>query len=169
MAKSPEGRSTPARDSGDQAAVQPEHRDEYSEVLASLGDLVLEMQAACPYTQDRKLSGLPSDVRVGPDAGDLFAPQLSTTVSGIQTKAQGMPATRETLVPYGLPPDVHVLLGEAVESPLDIPGVLADDLDFACHNMIALGAGFASWQRNQWRKLCAFAARAGFTAHLADG
>ena len=139
--------------SGDAQAIPEEYAAEYAHITRELEGVFLEMQAACPYLRDREQRGLPCHAPVGPDEADLFAARSAAVVTGVQTKAMGAAATKDNLVPFGLPPELHLALGEAVESPLDTPGHLADDLDFACRTMVSQGENFPQWQRQQWRKL----------------
>ena len=110
-----------------------------------------ELRKACPYLCDRQLRGLCYDGVLGPDWADMHAYQAARMASGIQHKQDGFAASRRRLLPYGLPPELHALLSEALYSPLASLSPIADDLDYAIRTVVSEGAGIRSWRQRQWR------------------
>ena len=121
------------------------------------GDLVLpsvpDPQLACPYLSDRRERGLVCN-QVGPDWADMHAFQAARPAGGLQHKSEGFAVTQHRLIPFGLPPTLHALMSEALQSPLQLPVPLADDLDFAVRTVVQQGHSIRSWRQCQWRRLC---------------
>ena len=123
--------------------------------LSTLPDLtvLLESYLACPYLCDRKVRGQ-SCQQVGPDWADMHAFQVAKPAGGIQHKSEGFAVSQERLIPFGLPPVLHASMSEALQSPLQLPVALADDLDFAVRTVVQQGASIRAWRQSQWRHLC---------------
>eukprot|EP00435_Cladocopium_sp_Y103_P004218 s3963_g1.t1 len=115
--------------------------------------VLLESHLACPYLCDRKARGQ-SCQQVGPDWADMHAFQAARPAGGIQHKVEGFAVSQRRLIPFGLPPVLHALMSEALQSPLQLPVALADDLDFAVRTIVQQGASIRAWRQRQWRHLC---------------
>ncbi|CAK9116368.1 unnamed protein product [Durusdinium trenchii] len=107
------------------------------------------LRSRCPYLIDRRSRGL-ATVDLGPDWPD----QHACAANFSQTKRDGFAVSARRLLPFGLPPTTHVLLAEALSSPLAQPLTVADDLDFAIRVVVAEGTGIRAWRQQQWRTLC---------------
>ena len=116
--------------------------------------MLLETCLACPYLRDRQKRGKPCQ-QVGPDWADMHAFQAARPAGGLQHKSEGFAVSHQRLVPFGLPPVTHALLGEALQSPLQLPVALADDLDFAVRTVVQQGECIRAWRQRHWRQLCA--------------
>ena len=134
-------------------STPPSEIDIYLHAISDVKYVIDTLAASCPYTADRKMRGLNITEPLGPDWAEHNAARSVASVSGVQAKHQGYAASHQKLVPYGLPAEVHIVLGEAVTSPLDLPVVLPDDLDFACRFSVKAGTRFANFQRSQVRLL----------------
>ena len=125
-----------------------------TDVAQPCGDVLEDLRAACPYLQDRALRNMPFQKFVGPDWADMHSHQAARLASCVQHKDDGFAVSQRRLLPYGLPPEVHVLLAEAVSSPFEAEVSLGDDLDFAVRTVVAEGTNIRAWRQRQWRHLC---------------
>lgn len=130
-------------------------------------DLLLDSKLACPYTQDRQRRGL-CTTSVGPDWADLHAFQAARSAGGLQRKSDGFAVSHQRLIPYGLPPNLHVLVAESVPSPFQVCVQVADDLDFAIRMVVKFGAEIRAWRQAQWRILSSFLKQTGPLLHWFD-
>jgi hypothetical protein len=112
-----------------------------------------KLQEACPYRLDRRTRGLNIDIPLGPDCFELHAHISAGLAGGVQSRKDCVSHTRVRLIPVGLPPEIHLVMGCATESPLQRPVELADDLDFAVRTVVEQGANIQRWRRKQWRLL----------------
>jgi hypothetical protein len=112
-----------------------------------------KLREMCPYRLDRLARGLDVDILLGPDDMELHAHASAGLAGGVQGRKNCVSHTRERLLPVGLPPEVHLIMGCAVESPLQRPVELADDLDFAVRTVIEQGTNIRAWRQKQWRIL----------------
>ena len=137
---------------------------EYTTVVHALEQVWQELFDLCPYNQDRKARGLPVDVAIGPDAGDLNAACIAAQTWGRQGRRDGFACSGQNVVPPGLPQTVHATLAMGASNPLDSLPPIADDLEFACR-WSAQCADLGAWQQQRWRQFWALARK---TQPLAD-
>ena len=105
----------------------------------------------CPYRADRLARGLEVDQDCGPDWPDMFAHQATILAAGLQARCTTQATHRQSLLPYGLPPETHACLAEALTSPLTDNVILADGLDFAIRSTMQQGTNIGSWRRKHMR------------------
>ena len=97
---------------------------------------------------------MPAQEFEGPDWADMRSHQAARLASCVQHKDDGFAVSQRRLLPYGLPPEVHAMLAEAVSSPFEAEVPLGDDLDFAIRTVVAEGTNIRAWRQRQWRHLC---------------
>jgi hypothetical protein len=78
---------------------------------------------------------------------------LQAWLAGCNRGCTVSPHTGDRLIPLGLPPEVHLMLGCAFVCPLLRPVVLADDLDFAVCTVAEQGDQIRAWRLWRWRIL----------------
>ena len=127
-----------------------ESHDFYAEALPAL-DL---LRAGCPYHSWKMDKNLVSDQAEGPSAQDQYAFWYAANAGGIQGKAQGFASSRQKMLPYGLPPQLHHALSEELVAPLAGDPEIAQDMRFCAEVIMEQGPQrIHEWRSKQWRKL----------------
>ena len=102
----------------------------------------------CPYLRDRAQRHLSVDELLPPGKEDMWAHQATSAAGWDQGKHELRKLTEHvSLLPKGLPPQVHSLCASAYPSPFTEPQGISDDLDYAIRNTLALGASASVWRR----------------------
>jgi hypothetical protein len=140
----------------DKQFFSEEYTNELSaELRGNLEQAVMEVKTMFPdpvlHVPFSQTLPSPLPTFLGPDQAELWAAQSCSTMAGIQTRNHGFAVSRSKMVPNGLPPITHSTLAAALKSPLDQLPALADDLRFACDQIMS--PGYKEWIIVQRKKL----------------
>ena len=105
------------------------------------------------YWQDRSSRGMPDSATVGPDWAEQHAFNAAAKEGMVQPKRVRQVEAVAPLVPRGLTMDEHFMCAANTVSPMSIPTLLPDDLDFAIRTTASLGMKAAEWRRVELSKL----------------
>ena len=100
-------------------------------------DTYLQAARLCPFRQ--QLASRHDVASLPPDYAEMNAHKASACSSGLQQRHQSTSAGHPALVPRGLTPVDHFLIGGEVRSPIEQPVDVPSNLDFA----------LAQWSENR--------------------